>query len=152
MIAHLDSASIEPHVRAPGVALVDWYNPRDSRSQLFEQALDYASRIHPEVRFGSVDAPNQPNLVEQWAVIEIPTLMAYRDGILVFRYPGPLPPPVIDGLVQAVASLDMEEVRSGVDGQGSRISIAFVPEHEPPVQPIGHGGKGGGGGAPRGSR
>jgi hypothetical protein len=150
VLARLDAAALAEHVRGPGIALIDWRNPRDARSVLFEQALEHASRIHGDVRFGSVDVAADPGLAREWGIGDFPTLLAYRDGILVFRYPGPLPPPVIEGLLEALQSLDMDEVRSGVDGQGARISIAFQPEREPPLQPAGDTGKKGGGGTPRG--
>jgi thioredoxin 1 len=69
------------------------------------------------VVFGSIDTEAEQSLAQAAQVTAIPTLMAFRDGIMVFRQPGALPKPMLDQLIDAVRGLDMDEVRQKVDTQ-----------------------------------
>jgi thioredoxin 1 len=138
MIDSLTRSTIEPFVDAPGVAFLNWRDPRNAVSLLFDTAYEEASGANPDVRFGSIDASpasgDQP-LAREWSVEGTPRLMVYRDGILVFSRPGLLPPPVLDGLAQAVWALDMDEVRQGLDGQGRRVFLWLRGDEGSPFQP-----------------
>ena len=125
MLTALERSRIDEYVHKPGVAIVDWRHPGIPVSLLFDQVLERASHEHEDVRFGSVDVSKDRALAREWEVSEAPTVMGYRDGILVFSHAGPLPGAAVDGLVEAIWSLDMDELRKGLDGQGSRIVITF---------------------------
>jgi len=73
-----------------------------------------ASNTHPDIVFGTVDTEAEPRLSSAAGIRSIPTLMAFRDGILVFSQPGALPAPALEQLITAVRALDMEEVRAKV--------------------------------------
>ena len=133
----LERAGIEPFVQGPGVALLSWHDPKSAVSVAFDETLRRSSRTNADARFGRVALTGARELASEWGVAGIPALMVYRDGILVFSQAGPLPAQVLDALVQAVWSLDMDEVRKGVNGQGARMFLSFHPERSPPFEVIG---------------
>jgi thioredoxin 1 len=74
-----------------------------------------ASQNHPDVTFGKVDTEAEKTLAQAASIRSIPTLMAFRDGILVFSQPGALPGPALEEVITAVKALDMDDVRSQVE-------------------------------------
>jgi thioredoxin 1 len=130
----LDRSGLDAYVSEPGVAILDWRHPKSLASVLFDQVLAHASRAQDDVRFGTIDISQDERLAREWSIGEAPTVMAFRDGVLVFSYAGPLPDSALRALIDAIWSLDMEAVRKGVDGHGSRLPIAFHPDREPPVE------------------
>jgi thioredoxin 1 len=78
---------------------------------MFAPVFDAASSKHPDITFAKIDTEDQPELSAAARISSIPTLMAFRDGILVFSQPGALPAPALEQLIQAVRDLDMDEVR-----------------------------------------
>ena len=89
---------------------------------MFAPVFEAASEANPDITFGKVDTEAEQQLSAMANIMSIPTLMAFRDGILVFSQPGALPAPVLDDLIGQVRALDMDEVRAAVaaqrDGQG----------------------------------
>ena len=84
---------------------------------MFAPVFQAASRQHPDITFGKVDTEDQPGLSAAAGIRSIPTLMAFRDGILVFSQPGALPAASLEQVIQAVRELDMDEIRSKVAAQ-----------------------------------
>lgn len=95
-----------------GIVLVDfwasWCGPCRSFAPVFEQA----SEQHPDVVFGKVDTEAQRELAAAAQISSIPTLMAFRDGVLVFSQPGALPAAALEQVIAGVRALDMDEVRA----------------------------------------
>ena len=83
----------------------------------FAPTYDAASTTHPDVVFGKVDTEAEQQLAGAANITSIPTLMAFRDGILVFSQPGALPPQALEQVIQGVKGLDMDEVRSQIAAQ-----------------------------------
>lgn len=88
----------------------DWCGPCKQFSPIFEAA----SEKYPEITFGKVDTEDQQQLAAAAGITSIPTIMAFREGILVFSQPGALNGSQLDQIVEAVKGLDMEEVRKQV--------------------------------------
>jgi thioredoxin 1 len=79
---------------------------------MFAPVFAAASEQHPDITFGKIDTEDQPELSAAARISSIPTLMAFRDGILVFSQPGALPAASLEQVIQAVRDLDMDDVRS----------------------------------------
>ena len=84
---------------------------------MFGPVFQAASEKHQDVTFGKIDTEDQQGLSGAARITSIPTLMAFRDGILVFSQPGALPAASLEQLIQAVRDLDMDKVRAEVAQQ-----------------------------------
>lgn len=111
---NLTEESFESTVATDGIALVDWWAAWCGPCRMFAPVFEAASEQHPDITFGKVDTEAQPALAAAAQIMSIPTLMAFREGILVFSQPGALPGAALDQVIQAVRELDMDEVRRSV--------------------------------------
>ena len=150
MVQHLDRSNIDSHVARPGVTLLNWHTPDNPMSRIFDSGYENVSARHPDVTFADVDVKGDRALTESWGVAGAPELMAYRDGMLVFDYAGALPEQVVDALIDAIWSLDMERIRQGTNGHGARLYLAFQPSGAPRFELGGGGEDGGPGPSPTG--
>ena len=107
----LTKETFEDTVTKPGITLVDWWASWCGPCRMFAPVFQAASEKHPDITFGKIDTEDQPELSAAGRITSIPTLMAFRDGILVFSQPGALPAAALERLIQAVRDLDMDEVR-----------------------------------------
>jgi len=113
----LTNETFEETVTQPGITLVDWWASWCGPCRSFAPVFQAASDEHTDVRFGKIDTEDQQELAAAAQITSIPTLMAFRDGILVFSQPGALPAPALEQVIKAVRDLDMDEVRAEVAKQ-----------------------------------
>ena len=91
----------------------DWCGPCKRFAPVFEQAYDQ----HPDVVFGKVDTEDQRALAGGLGIQSIPTLMAFRGGVLLYREAGAMSGPQFDELVKAVKALDIEKLKEQANAQ-----------------------------------
>ena len=121
----LTAETFESTVLNNDTVLVDWWASWCGPCKQFAPIFEDASEQNPDIVFAKVDTEGQPQLAGQAQITSIPTLMAFREGILVFSQPGALPAPALADLISQVQALDMDDVRrqiaetqGGADGQG----------------------------------
>lgn len=101
-------------VSKDGIVILDWWASWCGPCRAFAPTFEQASSKHADITFGKIDTEAQPELSGAFEIRSIPTLMVFRDGILLFNQPGALPASALEELVGKVRELNMEEVRREV--------------------------------------
>jgi thioredoxin 1 len=113
----LTKDTIDKAIGDEGITLVDWWAEWCGPCKQFGPVFEAASEQHTDVVFGKIDTEDQQELAAAAQITSIPTLMAFRDGILVFSQPGALPAAGLEQIITAVKELDMDDVRRKVAAQ-----------------------------------
>ncbi|MBX3094243.1 MAG: thioredoxin [Cryobacterium sp.] len=110
----LTATDFEKSVTEPGITLVDFWAEWCGPCKQFGPIFEAASENHGDITFAKVDTDAEQALAGAAGITSIPTLMAFRDGVLVFAQPGALPAPALEQVIEAVRGLDMDEVHKQV--------------------------------------
>jgi len=101
-------------VAKDGIVFLDWWATWCGPCRSFAPVFESAATQHPDIVFGKIDTDAQQELSSAFQIRSIPTLMVFRDGILLFEQPGALPAAALEDLVKQVTGLDMTEVKKEV--------------------------------------
>ena len=94
---------------------MDWWAPWCGPCRAFAPIFEKTSAANPDVTFAKVNTEEQPGLATAFGIQAIPTLMVFRDGVLLFQEPGALPGVALQRLVDEVRVLDMTDVRKEIE-------------------------------------
>jgi thioredoxin 1 len=101
-------------VNAPGTVFVDFWASWCGPCRQFGPVFEQASERHGDITFGKVDTEAQVEIAQAFGISSIPTLMAVRDGVVLYAEPGAIPAAALEDLIGQVNALDMDDVRRRV--------------------------------------
>jgi thioredoxin len=106
------------------ILIIDFWASWCGPCMAFKPIFEKAAEAHPEITFASCNTEEQQELAAMFQIRSIPTLMVFREQIMVFAQPGMLPAEVLEDLIQKVKELDMDEVRAEVEKQQATTASA----------------------------
>ena len=114
----LTGENFQEHVEKPGILIIDWWAPWCGPCRTFGPIYDKASDRHAaDAVFGKVNTEEQPELAGTFGIQSIPTLMVFREKVILFQQPGALPATALEQVITQAQALDMAKVHAEVSGQ-----------------------------------
>jgi thioredoxin 1 len=113
----LTGQNFQEYVEKPGILVIDWWATWCGPCRAFAPIYEKASDKYTDVVFGKIDTDAEQELAMTFEIRSIPTLMIFREQVLVFARPGMIPGAALDDLIEKVKALDMAEVHKKVAEQ-----------------------------------
>ncbi|WP_298209158.1 thioredoxin [Ferrimicrobium sp.] len=117
---NLTAADFNETIENNGIVLVDFWAAWCGPCRAFAPVYDELSQEHPDIVFGKVDTEAERELAQAFQIMSIPTLMAFRDQVLLYAQPGALPRQALAEIISQVEALDMDEVRRQIAEQDAK--------------------------------
>ncbi len=113
----LGAATFEATIKDNSIVFIDWWASWCGPCRAFAPIYERLAAKHTDIVWGKVDTDAEQDLASGFAIRSIPTLMVFRDGVLIFEQPGMMSAVALDGLVEKVRALDMAEVKRRIAEQ-----------------------------------
>jgi thioredoxin 1 len=112
-----NETNLKDAIQEEGITLVDFWAEWCGPCKMFGPIFESVSEKHEDIRFLKVDTEAQPAIAQAFQIQSIPTLMLFRDNVLLFRQAGALPEAALESIIEQAKGLDMDEVRAEIDKQ-----------------------------------
>ena len=116
----LSEATFNSTIADNEIVFVDFWASWCGPCRTFAPVFETVSEANPDIVFAKVDTEGEPALAQAFAISSIPTLMAIRDGVVLFSQPGALPEQALTQLVEAIRDVDMVEVQASVAAERAK--------------------------------
>ena len=116
----LTADTFEQTIQKDGITIIDFWADWCGPCKMFAPVYETSSDAHPDITFAKVDTEAEQNLAAQCGIRSIPTIMMFRDGILLFNQAGALPGHALEEIIGKARELDMDQVRAEIAEQESQ--------------------------------
>ena len=130
-VVELTKENFEQVVTGNPTVIVDYWAPWCGPCRSFAPVFERVAEKHPDIVFAKVNTEAEPEIAGHFQIRSIPTLMIFRDKVIIFAQPGALPQGALEEIIEKAKAVDMEEVRREIAAQEAA-EAAEAPEDEEP--------------------